>query len=572
MSVKRFIKQVLTIAIGFLISLLSLCFIVVFGFLKLTSKDSRQVENNSVVAFNMEGRMVEWVPISLFGSNKGLIDFKVVKKAIHQATKDSRVPAIYLDVSYLDAGWAALEEIREALLAFKKQGKTIIAYGDLYTQKSYYLASVADEIILNPSGFLAFKGFSATVEFYTKLFEHIAIKPIIFRVGDYKSAVEPFCLTKMSEESRQQIKACLQPCYEHFLIKIGASRNIGVTALKGYANNLSAVLPNDALHAHFITRIGYETEAKQLLKEKLKSPSFIGHKEYSASESPPDSVDKIAVFIAEGEIGNGSSRAGHVGAHGLVKTLKVIQEDSSVKALVLRINSPGGSIVASNIIWKAIAEFRSVKPVVASMSNVATSGGYYIAAPCHYIFAQPTTITGSIGVFGILFDPAELMHKIGIHRDVVKTAPSADFLTPRVNCSELESKLMYKMLQESYDGFLCKVSNGRRLDLACVEKLAGGRVYTGLVAKDNGLVDELGGLDAAIAKAVSLAKLTQKYRICYLPRPKTKFQQLLSYTTNDVKIELLDALVQEYPIMSHYHTLSILHSVQAMLPYKIHID
>lgn len=573
MRVKRFIKQVLTIAIGFLISLLSLCFIVVFGFLKLTSKHSKQVENNSVVAFNIEGRMVEWVPISLFGSNKGVIDFKVVKKAIHQATKDSRIRAIYLDLSYLDAGLAALEEIREALLTFKKKGKTIVAYGDFYTQKSYYLASAADEIILNPSGFLEFKGFSATVEFYTKLFENIAIKPIIFRIGAYKSSVEPFCLTKMSEESKKQIEAYLQSAYEHFLTEIGISRNIEVAALKEHANNLSATLPNDALHANLITRIGYETDAKKLLKEKLELPSFISYRDYRFSESrPSDLVDKIAVLIAEGEIGSGSSRAGYIGAHDFVKTLKAVQEDTSIKALVLRINSPGGGVRASDIIWKAIEELKSVKPVVASMSNVAASGGYYIAAPCHYIFAQPTTITGSIGILGILFDPAELMHKIGIHRDVVKTAPSADFLAPRVNCSELESKLMYRILQGNYNDFLSKVSNGRGLTLTCVEKLAGGRVYTGLVAKNNGLVDELGGLDAAIAKAVSLAKLTQKYGICYLPRPKTKLEQLLNYTTNNVKMELLDALVQEYPIISQYQVLSKPHSVQAMLPYTIHID
>ena len=572
MRIKRFVKQVCTIAIGFLISLLFLCFIVVFGFLQLISKDSSQVATNSVIAFNMEGRMVERMSIPLFGSNKGVIDFKVVTQAIDQAAKDSRISGIYLNLSYLYAGWAALGEIREALLVFKKQGKTIIAYGDLYTQKSYYLASVADEIILNPSGLLEFKGLSATVDFYTKLFENVSIKPIIFRIGACKDAVEPFCLTKMSQESRQQTEVYLQSIYDHFLTKIGDSRNIGVTALKEQANHLSAVLPNDALHAGLITKIGYETDAKKLLKEKLKAPSFISHKEYSASEALPDLDDKIAVLIAEGQITGGSSNGGSIGSDDVVKMLKVIQEDSSVKALVLRINSPGGSVIASDIIWKAIENLKSVKPVVASMSNVAASGGYYIAAPCNYIFAQPTTITGSIGIFGILFDPTELIHKIGIHRDVVKTAPSADFLSPRVSCSEQESKLMYKMLKSNYDDFLRKVSSGRGLSVACVEKLAGGRVYTGSAALSNGLVDELGGLKAAIAKAASLAKLTGKYSICYLPRPKTKLEQLRNYTTHGIKMELMDALVAEYPILNQYKVLSSTHRVQAVLPYTIHID
>lgn len=267
MGIKSFIKQVFTIAIGCLISLLSLSYIVLFVLSRLTATDISEVASNSVLSFNMEGRVVERMPSGLFGSNKGVVNFKVVTKAIHEATKDHRISAIYLDLSYLYAGWAVLEEIREALLAFKAQGKTIIAYADGYTQKSYYLASVADEIILNPSGWLVFKGLSATIDFYTKLFEHISIKPIIFRIGACKDAVEPFCLTKMSEESKNQTKAYLESVYDHFLTKIGSTRNIAVAALKAHANNLSAVLPNDALRAHLITKIGYATDAKRLLKE-----------------------------------------------------------------------------------------------------------------------------------------------------------------------------------------------------------------------------------------------------------------------------------------------------------------
>lgn len=572
MRLKHFIKQVFTVAVGFLISLLALCGIVVFGLLKLTSKDSSQIENNSVLAFSMHGRMIEWMPISLFGSNGEMIDFKVVKNAIHQATKDSRIAAIYLDLSYLNAGLAPLEEIREALLTFKKQGKTIIAYADSYTQQSYYLASVADEILLNPSGFLAFKGFAATVHFYTRLCAYVSIKPVIFRIGAYKSAVEPYCLTKMSEESRKDTQAYLQPTYDHFLTQIGHSRNISVAMLKEHADHLSAVLPNDALSAGLITKVGYETDAKKLLKEKLQSLSLVNYKAYGALKAPSDSVDKIAVLMAEGVIVDGSSGAGYIGAHDFVKTLKIIQEDSRIKALVLRINSPGGGVMASDIIWKAIEEVKAVKSVVASMSCVAASGGYSIAAPCNYIFAQPTTITGSIGIFGIFPDSTALMHKIGIDRDVVKTAPSADCFTPRLSFSELESKLMYKMLQSSYDDFLRKVASGRGLSVACVEKLAGGRVYTGSVAQSNGLVDELGGLDAAIAKAASLAKLPEGYGICYFPRSKTKLEHLLNYTTHTIKMEVCDALVAGYPILNHYRILSKSHGVQAIFPYTIDMD
>ncbi|MGI2298463.1 signal peptide peptidase SppA [Candidatus Cardinium hertigii] len=572
MRIKSFIKQVFTIAIGCFISLLSLCYIVLIVFSKLTTTDVKEVANNSVLSFNMEGRVVERMPNGLFGSNKGMVNFKVATKAIHEATKDNRIRAIYLDLSYLYGGWATLEEIREALLAFKAQGKTIIAYANDYTQKSYYLASVADEIILNPSGLLAFKGLSATIDFYTKLFEHISIKPIIFRIGACKDAVEPFCLTKMSEESKNQTKEYLDSMYDHFLTKIGSARNIAVAALKAHANNLSAVLPSDALRANLITKVGYATDAKRLLKEKLKAPSFINYNHYTTSESPSNADNQVAVVMAEGQIVNGSSSTGYIGAHDFVKTIKVIQKDSNIKAVVLRIYSPGGSVAASDIIWKAIEELKSVKPVVASMSNVAASGGYYIAAPCNYIFAQPTTITGSIGIFSMLFDPSALMHKIGIYRDVVKTAPSADFLEPRVTCSEQESRFIYKLLQQGYDDFLRKVANGRGLDVASVEKLAGGRVYTGTMAQSNGLVDGLGGLEAAIAKAAALAHLTEKYTVCYLPRPKTKLEQLLNYTTGNIKMEVLHSLVQEYPILNHYQLLSKPYGVQAILPYTIHID
>ena len=572
MNIKSFVKQVATIAIGFFISLIALCSLVVFGFLTFTANHPKKAGDNSVLTLNMGGQIVEQMPTSsLFGSNKGMIDFKAVQNAIYQATKDSCISAIYLDLSNLTAGWAVLGEIREKLLAFKKEGKTIIAYGDSYTQQSYYLASVADEIILNPSGLLEFKGLAAAVYFYTKLLEHIGVKPIIFRTGPYKDYAESFCLTKMSEESRAQTKTWLNSINEYFLTKISASRSVAVPTLKAHANNLSAVLPNDALHANLITKIGYETDAKKLLKEKLKSSSFISYRHYTIP-APSSEGDKVAVLIAEGMIIPGPSWAGCIGAHDFVKRVKVIQEDSSIKAVVLRINSPGGDILASDLMWKAIEELKCVKPVVASMSNVAASGGYYIAAPCNYIFAQPTTITGSIGTLGIFPDPSALMDKIGIHYDAVKTAPSADFLSPRVSCSELEAKFIHKKLQSSYDDFLRKVSNGRKMDVASVEKLAGGRVYTGLAALNNGLVDELGGLDAAIAKAASLANLTEKYGVCYFPRPKTRLQQLLNYTTYNMKMEALHSLVQAYPILNYYQILSRSNGVQAILPYTIDIN
>jgi protease-4 len=581
MKIIHFIKQVFTIAIGFLVSLLFLLFITVFALSQLTPRHTNyEPTKNSVLELNMEGRIVELVPASLFGSNKGTMDLKVVKKVICQATDDRHINGIYLNLSYLQAGWPVLEEIREALLAFKKKGKTIVAYSDYYTQKSYYLASIADEIVLNPSGILEFRGLSATVDFYTNLFENIAIKPIVFRIGDYKSAVEPFCLNKMSEESKRQTRTYLNHTYAHFLTNIGLSRNITVSKLKEFAHNLSATLPEDALEATLITRIGYAQQAKDLLKEHLHkvdgttSPPFIPYQYYATpKEATSISIThKIAVMVAEGEIIDGLTAFGYIGSKDFVKTMQAIQADTTIKAVVLRINSPGGSVLASDVMWKAIEELKKTKPVVASMSDMAASGGYYIAAPCHYIFAQPTTLTGSIGIFGILFDTTKLMQKIGIERDVVKTAPSADFLHPRTTCSETESKFMYRMLQKSYDAFLYKIAEGRGLKLEQVENLASGRIFSGIAAQQNGLVDALGGLEAAIEKAVALAALAGKYNVCYLPLPKSKLEELLKYTSISLKMEAFSMLAKEYPILNHFQIIHRHKGLQAILPYIIDVE
>lgn len=580
MQLRYFVKQVFTIAAGCLLCLLALFFVLIYGISIVTSRGPSQVATNSVLTVNMDGHIAESMPGSLLRGNTSSINASVLREAIGQAAQDKRMCAIYLNCSYINASWAALEEIREALLAFKNKGKTVIAYGDYFTQKAYYLASVAHEIILPPSSTFDFKGFSATIYFYTKLFEKLSIKPLIFRIGNCKDAVEPFFLTQMSQESKKQTEAYMTSLYEHFLAKISVARDIAVSDLKQHADNLSAVESNDALRAGLITRIGYQTDIKKILKDQFKSPSYITYKEYNRLQplSTPAKADKIAVLITEGQIVPGSNSPGYIGAHEVVKILKEIEEDSAIKALVLRINSPGGSALHSDIIWKAIEEVKAVKPVVASMAGVAASGGYYIAAPCHYIFAQPNTITGSIGIFGLLFDPSVLVNKIGIDVDVVKTAPSADFLYSRFTPSDVESKCMYKSLQESYNQFLNRVATGRGLSIKDVEPLAGGRVYTGLVAQSNGLVDELGGLEAAIAKAASLANLNQKYGVCYLPRSKTKLQQLISYTRGDSQVNLLNTCLEQHPILHHlsdlnrYHTLSKPYLVQAMLPYTVSID
>ncbi|TDG95497.1 signal peptide peptidase SppA [Cardinium endosymbiont of Culicoides punctatus] len=581
MKTSHFIKQVLAVSVGFFLSLLFLFIVTIWGLAQLVSNKSakHEVKENSILALNMEGRIAEFTQESLLGSNADKIDLSLVKGAIHKAANDNNIKAIYLKSSYCYAGWAALEEIRDALLSFKKQGKTIIAYGDAYSQKSYYLASVADEIILNPSGGLEFQGLSATISFYTKFFQNIYVNPIIFRIGDYKSAVEPFCLNKMSEESKQQTRDYLTSIYTHFLKNISLERNIKVCELKKFADNLSVVLPTDALGKNMITKIAYETEAKKLLAKQfhksdneLNDRYLISYKKYLRPHKQLDSPNNIAVVVAEGEIVDGVSSSGLVGSSDFVKTIAKVKKDPTIKAVVLRINSPGGSVLASDIIWKSIEELKKVKPVVASMSSVVASGGYYIATPCNYIFAQPTTLTGSIGIFAILFDATKLMEGIGIQRDVVKTAPSADFLNPRTSCSQQEKNLIYKILQSSYDDFLQKVAQGRGLSKEQVTSLASGKIYSGIAAQKNKLVDELGGIEAAIAKAAELANLTGTYGIDYFPYPKTKLEQLLQYANSNVKIDLLSSLYEEYPMVKQMQAIPKRKGIQAILPYTVDIE
>jgi len=552
------------------------------------NKTTYKPVHNSVLELNFSGPILESLPLSFLGSNKNKMGLHVIKSSIQQATFDPHIKAICLNwnVSMVQANWAALEEIRLALLAFKQAGKTIVAYGDAYSQKAYYLASLADEIVLNPSGYLGFQGFSATIQFYLDLFKKVYVKPIIFKIGDYKSAVEPFCRHEMSKESRQQTQAYLDATYTHFLSNVSMSRHIPSVELKKYADNMSAVLPEDALRVTLVTKIGYKEDVKALIKEHLSKAdgtiklTYVDYDRYYDAVHKPstnwttDSLGKIAVVIVEGTIIDGSSSPGYVGDKNFVDMMQSLQKNDAIKAVVLRINSPGGSSLASDNMWHAIESLKKSKPIVASLSGVAASGGYYIAAPCHAIVAQPTTLTGSIGIYGIFFDTDELIKKIGIQSDVVKTAPSADFLNPRVKCTDVESKLVFKMLQGGYDAFLDKVAVGRNIPLEEVKKIASGRIFAGTEALKYGLLDELGSVDTAIQKAASLANLGEKYRVTYI-KDKPKFDQLLDVVISNVKTQLFAMIFSEAWMAEYLQTLHNIKKesgLQVKFPYAIDIN
>lgn len=601
----RFFRRVFTIAIGCLLAFLALCLVIVFVVKQRISSmySPCRIENNAVLTLLVRGRVVEIDPYEQIrplldrsmGEEAYIVDLRVIKKAIEQATIDSRIKAIFLKLDYLQAGFAALDEIRDALLAFKEAGKTIVAYGANYTHISYYLASVADEIFINPNGFLAFKGLSVTVQFHTNLLDKLSIKPIVFRAGAYKSAVEPYYLHQMSPESKAQTEAFLSSISNCYLGKIAQSRHKSISYLKAAANDLSAVLPQDALYATLITQIDDEEGVKQWFKKEFYKTQnridhfFVDYRNYLVEDSA--SVDKshqkIAVVAVEGEIWDGQSHERYVGGDDLVRLIKAIQRESSIKAVVLRINSPGGFVTAADEIWRALEELKATKKLVASLSSMAASGGYELALPCDYIFAQPTTLTGSIGVWALWFDCMPLMQKVGIEQDVVKTAPSADWLKSRFSFREQETNLVNRWMQNSYSAFLHKVAKGRRMDLMQVKKLAGGRIYSGIMAKENGLVDALGGIGLAVQKAAELAHLENGYKVVYLHHYKPSWRQLLYQLCNN--LECFDSMQLLYRLLSgsqkelsraslqHYARLHCIDAmrrwqgIQAMLPYSIEI-
>lgn len=589
---KRFLKQVFITAFGFLISFIFLIGLIL-GIVLLKSKATpSKLQKHAVLHIPLYGKIVEYKRHSLLGAleetgRKEIIELVTLKKAIQSAEKDPHIQGIYLEAGHLVGGWASLEEIRESLQAFKATGKFIIAYGEEYNNKSYYLASLADEIILHPSGNFLFTGLNLTVFFYKQLLDKLAVNPVIFRVGRYKSAVEPFMSYSMSEASKQQSSILLHTIYDHMLHQVALSRGVSVSRLKEIANDLSLLHPQGVYKASLITRIGHLDEVEAIIHSKLglaaeTSIPYIDFNKYpSGGLIGKSKRSQIAVLIASGIIEDGEGKNHNIASKGFVKILKKLRKDPQVKAIVLRINSPGGSALASETIWKELMLTKSVKPVVASMGDVAASGGYYIATACSSIFAQTTTITGSIGIYSLYFNVDTLLKdKIGITRDGVKTSPSADLFQVSRPFTMQEKFAFQKHVERGYETFLNRVAAGRQMTSSAVARLAEGRVWPGSLAKEHGLVDELGGLESAIEKAAALAGIPSNYKLSYWPKPKTYLEELAMEWQDRENSKLMNFIkafigLQRARSLVDLETLQELRSmqgIQARLPYKLQID
>ena len=445
-----------------------------------------------------------------------------VMNAIESAAQDDNIEGIYINLTGTGTASAALlEEVRDYITAFKESGKFVVAYGEVYSQGGYYLASVADSIYLNPAGQMDWHGLAAQVMFYKGLLDKLGVEPQVFRHGTFKSAVEPYIMNRMSPENRTQMETYINSIWGTMVADIAKERNLSIDSLNMFATDLSAMMAEDALANRMVDGLKYEDEVEDILREKLELDAdeditFVTLGEYIAANpyTPTYSDNKIEVIYAEGQIVQGTSEQGTLGSSTLADQLAEARLDEEVKAVVLRVNSPGGSALASEVIWREMELLRQQKPVIVSMGDYAASGGYYISAPADAIIADATTLTGSIGVFGLMFNAEKaLNNKLGITIDVAKTNPSADMGMPFRAVSSSERAHIMRSIEQVYSTFVNHVADGRNMTFDSVDAIGQGRVWTGNDGNRIGLVDEIGGLKYAIAVAADKAECLDDYMV-----------------------------------------------------------
>ena len=499
---------------------------------------------------------------------------------IRKAARDSNIAGIQLESGLLSAGYATVEEIRNALLEFKKSGKFIYSFAPIYTQKAYYLASVADKIYMPPMGMLEFNGMHSQQIYFKGLLEKVGVEMQIVRHGKFKSAVEPYMLDKMSDASRLQTEKYVFSIWNNTLQKIGAQRNISQSDLNAIVDMGPIFADHQILvDKGLIDGSKYKDEVIAELKEKLgiddkddleAVTNSKYAKVYVEAESKGIAKDKIAVIYAEGEI-DGSTNDG-IQSDKLSRTIRIARRDSSIKAIVLRVNSPGGSALGSELIWREVKLAQETKPTIVSMGDLAASGGYYIACAADSIVAQPNTLTGSIGIFGMIPNSSELMKKVGLSFDGVKTNKFADLPSLTRPFSNDERDLMQKYIEHGYSVFLQRCADGRHVTTAEIDSIGQGRVWAGVNALEIGLVDKIGGIDDAVQIAKRMAGL-EKYRIVELPEQEDPFEEIVKQLTGEAKMYFGKIILgEEYQYMKILKSMQGRDQIQARLPYDISLN
>ncbi|MEM9327103.1 MAG: signal peptide peptidase SppA [Bacteroidota bacterium] len=558
-------------------------FVLSIGFFSLLAQEEKPVvEENSVLHLKLNGiirdRSVEDPFSELFGANgprvTSLMD---LLRVIKEAKEDDNIVGIYMEHLFISAGYSSLQELRDALLDFKSSGKFVYSYAEYMSEGDYYLASVADEIYLHPEGSMEFNGLSANVSFYKGLFEKLEIEPEIFRVGEFKSAVEPLIRKDLSAENELQLNALLDDLNATYLSGTSESRGIDLDRLRTIQDKMEATLPNDFEQLNLVTKVAYKDEIKSLILEKVEEDeiddvNFISARSYRLSLPTQEySPNRIAVIMAEGNIVMAGQPDQDIIGDQIAKEIRKARESSTTKAIVLRINSPGGSITASDIIWREVALTKGVKPIIASFSDYAASGGYYIGMACDTIVAQRNTITGSIGIFSILFNFEQFLEKkLGITHDVVKTGEYSDYINLTRPFRDEERAILQKSLQKGYDSFTGKAAEARNMSKEQLIKLAGGRVWSGNEAFNNDLVDVLGSFDDAITLAAEAAGVDDDFRVTYYPRSKPFVEQLLENLSGEAVKVLYPEL--DLPHLKELRKLAAMEGIQARMLGEIEIN
>ena len=534
------------------------------------------VKENTVLRINLGGSLNEQsqdMPFaSLMGGEEAAdLSLQTLSDAIKKAKENKHVKGIYLENAVLVGTPATVQELRQALVDFKKSGKFIVSYSDTYSQAGYYICSVADRIMVNPEGIVDWHGMASQPMFFKDAMAKVGVKMQVFKVGTFKSAVEPFTNTEMSDANREQVTSYLTSIWNNYLKDVAASRKISVDRLNELADSYMGLHPaQDLVDAKLVDKLTYIDEVKSYLKKKMDlkdddNLSFISPKEMANAELPEykEQDDKVAVYYAVGDIvqtSGGVSLSGNgpqiVGVK-VIDDLRALREDDHVKAVVLRVNSGGGSAYASEQIWREVELLKAEKPVVVSMGGLAASGGYYISSGANKIYAEPTTLTGSIGIFGMFPDASELItQKVGVKFDIVKTNALSDLGTSARPMNAEEGQLMQTMVERGYETFTGRVAMGRKMKIDDVKAIAEGRVWTGEQAVELGLVDKLGNLEDAVKAAAKLAKL-EKYNTKAYPAPEPWYQSLL----NEKKSGYMDAQLRKV-LGEYYTTFSLISTIR----------
>ncbi|HKH62558.1 MAG TPA: signal peptide peptidase SppA [Flavitalea sp.] len=579
---KIFFASLLALVVFSLISL----FLMV-GFISgLTSKDKAQIGSKGIVVIDLSTYYPEIGvknPLPSFGGEErydvpSLYD---VVRLINKAKSDSAVKGIYIRSGYNSNGFGASEEIRNALADFKKSKKFIYAYADVITQRAYHVASIADRIYCNPKGGVDWRGFSTQLAFLKGTLQKLEIEPQIFYAGKFKSATEPFRETQMTDANRLQTTELLYDLYNHFLSTAASTRNIDTATLKRYADQNLVQYPADALHYKLVDGLKYDDEIQDEIRQRLKvdkyaKVNFISISKYAAAiDFKQWGNDRIAVIYANGNIVDGKGGTDQIGSDNYRNLIRKVRLDKTIKAIVIRVNSGGGSALASENIWREVTLAQKDKPVVVSFGDVAASGGYYMSCSADSIFAQPNTITGSIGVFSLLPNMQSFFNnKLGVTFDGVKTSQNADALTVVKPLTPIQKQYIQNEVDTIYHDFKSRVSEGRKKSMAYVDSIGQGRVWSGSRALQLGLIDRIGGLNDAVASAATLAKV-KDYRLREYPEPPGLFDKYFDDFSENAKNE---AIKEELGAdgLKTYSTLKkvkqLLGITQARMPFELIIE